>query len=107
MDEMFPLEIQAIRDSVNRFMETEVAPVIEDLERSGTFPRELIRKAGEMGFFGSVFPESVGGTSVGYLAAAVVTEEMSRNDVRFAACVNQQASLTPYCIYSAGVYVGK
>ena len=102
MDEMFPDEIRAIRDSVNHFMEAEVKPVIEDLESSGTFPRELIKQAGEMGFFGSVFPESVGGTSLGYLAAAVVTEEMSRNDVRFAACMNQQASLTPYCIYSAG-----
>ena len=95
MDELLPEDIRAVRDSVNRFMETEVKPVIEDLERSGTFPRKLIQRAGAMGYFGSVFPESVGGTSLGYLAAAVVTEEMSRNDVRFAACMNQQASLTP------------
>lgn len=102
MDELLPEEIRAIRDSVNRFMETEVNPVMDAIERKGEFPRELVRRAGAAGFYGAVFPESVGGTDLGYVAAAAVTEELSRNDVRFAACNNQQGSTCPQCIYSAG-----
>ncbi|MEL0113801.1 MAG: acyl-CoA dehydrogenase family protein, partial [Rickettsiales bacterium] len=102
MDELLPEEVTAIRDSVIRFMETEVNPVMDEIERSGIFPRELVKKAGAAGFYGAVFPESVGGTNLGYVAAATVTEELARNDVRFAACNNQQGSTCPQCIYSAG-----
>ncbi len=102
MDELLPNEITAIRDSVIRFMETEVNPVMNEIEKSGVFPRALVKKAGSAGFYGAVFPESVGGTNLGYIAAAVVSEELARNDVRFAACNNQQGSTCPQCIYSAG-----
>ena len=102
MDELLPEEIAAIRDSVIRFMETEVNPVMNEIEKSGVFPRDLVKKAGAAGFYSAVFPELVGGTNLGYVAAAVVTEELARNDVRFAACNNQQGSTCPQCIYSAG-----
>ncbi len=102
MDELLPPEIAAIRENVNRFMETEVNPYMDEIERKGEFPRELVKKAGAAGLFGAVFPESVGGTNLGYVAASVVTEELARNDVRFAACNNQQGSSCPHCIYAGG-----
>jgi alkylation response protein AidB-like acyl-CoA dehydrogenase len=102
MDEMLPDEIRVIRDSVNRFMETEVNPVMDGFEEQGEFPRDLVKKAGDAGFYGCVFPESVGGTDLGYVAATVVSEELARNDVRFAACNNQQGSTCPQCIYAGG-----
>ena len=46
MDEMLPDEIRVIRDSVNRFMETEVNPVMDGFEGRGEFPRDLVKKAG-------------------------------------------------------------
>ena len=49
-------ELEAIRDSVRRFMKTEVEPVIDDYEARGVLPRELIKKAGAAGFYGSAFP---------------------------------------------------
>jgi alkylation response protein AidB-like acyl-CoA dehydrogenase len=58
-------EIQAVRDMVNRFMQTEVVPVMDEYEKRGEFPRELVRKAGEAGLYGAVLPESVGGTNLG------------------------------------------
>ena len=102
MDEMLPDEIRVIRDSVNRFMETEVNPVMDGFAERGEFPRDLVKKAGDAGFYGCVFPESVGGTDLGYVAATVVSEELARNDVRFAACNNQQGSTCPQCIYAGG-----
>ena len=102
MDPMTPDEMEAVRDMVNRFMQTEVAPVMDGYERRGEFPRDLIAKAGEVGLYGAVFPEAVGGTNLGYLTATVIQEEMARNDVRFAACNNQQGSTCPSCIYFGG-----
>ena len=95
-------ELESIRESVRRFMKTEVTPVINDYEARGVLPRELIKKAGAAGLYGSVFPESVGGTNVGYLAAAIILEEISRIDIRFAGCSNQQSGTCPTGIYLAG-----
>ena len=98
MNAQLPEAIEAVRDAVNRFMEAEINPQMDAVERSGIFPRDLVRKAGALGLYGAVFPESVGGTNLGYLAAAVVSEELARNDARFAACNNQQASSCPPCL---------
>lgn len=95
-------DIEAVRDMVNHFMQREVMPVMDGFEKRGEFPRALIRKAGEAGLYGAVFPEAVGGTNLGYLAATVIQEEMARNDVRFSACNNQQGSTCPTCIYVGG-----
>jgi alkylation response protein AidB-like acyl-CoA dehydrogenase len=65
-------------------------------------PRELVRKAGAAGFYGSLFPESVGGTNAGYLVAVVILEEIARADVRFGACSNQQSGTCPAGIFLAG-----
>ena len=98
----FSPEIEAVRDMVNRFMRGEVAPVMDGFEARGEFPRALVRKAGEAGLYSAVFPESVGGSDMGYLAATVIQEEMVRNDVRFSSCNNQQGSTCPSCIYFGG-----
>ena len=95
-------DIEAVRDMVNHFMQREVMPVMDGFEKRGEFPRALIRKAGEAGLYGAVFPEAVGGTNLGYFAATVIQEEMARNDVRFSACNNQQGSTCPTCIYVGG-----
>ena len=102
MSHATPEEIEAIRDSVIRFMEGEVVPVMDQYEAKQEMPRHLVRKAGELGLFGSLFPESVGGTNAGYMAAVVVLEEMARLDVRFACCSNQQSGTCPLGIYMAG-----
>jgi isovaleryl-CoA dehydrogenase len=95
-------EVEAVRDMVARFMKNEVVPVMEDYEKRGEFPRELVRKAGEAGLYGAVFPESVGGSNMGYTAAAVIIEEMARQEVRFTSCNNQQGGTCPTCIYLGG-----
>ena len=58
MDELLPGEIRAVRATVNGFMATEVNPVMDEVEASGVFPRHLVRRAGALGLYGAVFPES-------------------------------------------------
>ena len=67
MDALLPDEITAIRDTVNKFMATEVNPRMNAIEASGKFPRDLVKKAGSAGLYGALFPESVGGTNLGHL----------------------------------------
>jgi alkylation response protein AidB-like acyl-CoA dehydrogenase len=95
-------EMEDIRSTVRRFMQMEVLPHMEEYETRKQLPRELIKKAGATGLYGSVFPESVGGTNIGYLAAVIILEEISRLDVRFAVCSNQQSGTCPTSIYLAG-----
>jgi alkylation response protein AidB-like acyl-CoA dehydrogenase len=102
MDELLPEEIPAIRDSVRRFMETEVVPVLDGFEARHELPRELIKKAGAAGLYGSLFPESVGGTNLGYTAAAAILEEISRIEIRFGTCFNQQGGNCPTGIFLGG-----
>ena len=49
MDSAMSEDLEAVRDTVNRFMQTEVVPVMDGYEKRGEFPRELIRRAGEAG----------------------------------------------------------
>ncbi|MGW4335433.1 acyl-CoA dehydrogenase family protein [Rhodococcus koreensis] len=95
-------EIEAVRDTVSRFMQSQVVPVMDEREKQGEFPRDLVRKAGELGLYGSLFPESVGGSNMGFLAAAIIQEEMARADPRFASCNNQQGGTCPMSIYAGG-----
>lgn len=69
-------ERAALRKTVRRFVEAEVLPHLNEWERAGELPRELHRKAGEIGLLGVSFPESAGGGGGNYLDALTVAEEM-------------------------------
>jgi acyl-CoA dehydrogenase len=66
----------ALRQTVRRFMATDVLPHLDEWERAGELPRELHRKAGAIGLLGVAFPEQVGGGGGDYLDALTVTEEI-------------------------------
>ncbi len=101
MDQMLPEEIGAIRDSIRRFMETEIVPNMDAYEERGELPRDLIKKAGDAGFYGCTFPEEIGGSDMGYLAAAIIIEEIARIDVRYGG-FNQNGGNCPACIFLGG-----
>jgi isovaleryl-CoA dehydrogenase len=97
-----PPELDAVREAVFRFMQAEVAPVIDALERERSFPHAIIAKMGAAGFFGAAFPESVGGSDSGFAAVAVISEEMSRTRPDFGYCMNLQAMTCPFTILNWG-----
>lgn len=66
----------ALRKTVRRFTETEILPYLDEWERAGELPRELHRKAGDLGLLGVAFPESAGGGGGDYVDALTITEEM-------------------------------
>ena len=71
-------DIDALRDSVRRFCDAEVAPRAAEIDRSNEFPADLWRKFGELGVLGITVSEEYGGAGLGYLAHCVAMEEISR-----------------------------
>ncbi len=70
--------VDLLRDAVETFAQSEIAPLAAEIDRSNEFPNELWPKLGEMGLLGVTVPEQYGGADMGYLAHIVAMEEISR-----------------------------
>ena len=71
-------DIDALRDAVRDFAQTEIAPRAAEIDHSDQFPMDLWRKMGDLGVLGITVPEEDGGAGMGYLAHMVAMEEISR-----------------------------
>ena len=71
-------DIDALRDAVRDFAQTEIAPRAAEIDRSDQFPMDLWRKMGDLGVLGITVGEAYGGANMGYLAHMVAMEEISR-----------------------------
>lgn len=67
-----------IRDSVNAFAQSTIAPRADEIDRANEFPNELWPQFGEMGLLGMTVEEAYGGTGLGYLEHVIAMEEISR-----------------------------
>ena len=71
-------DLEALRDTVHAFAQSEIAPRATEIDRSDQFPMDLWRKMGELGVLGITVPEEYGGANMGYLAHMLAMEEISR-----------------------------
>ena len=71
-------DIDALRDAVRDFAQSEIAPRAAEADRSDQFPMDLWTKMGDLGVLGITVPEEYGGAGMGYLAHMVAMEEISR-----------------------------
>jgi alkylation response protein AidB-like acyl-CoA dehydrogenase len=93
---------ELIRRTVRDFAEGEVAPVAEELDRTHSFPYEIVRKLGELGLMGIPFPEEYGGAGADSLAYALAVEELARVDSSVAITLCAHTSLGTQPIYLFG-----
>jgi alkylation response protein AidB-like acyl-CoA dehydrogenase len=95
-------ELAALRELVRDFGMREVRPHVIELEAAGEFPRALYRQMGELGFFGCIAPEELGGTAAGYRALAIVSEWLAWSYPPLSAGMNLQAATVPLTIANWG-----
>ena len=74
----YTAEHDAYREVVRRFVEKEIEPYAHEWDEAGEFPRELYRKAAEIGLLGLGFPEDYGGTEVDHFMWIVAVQELAR-----------------------------
>ena len=71
-------EVDALRDAVREFAQSEIAPRASEIDRSDQFPMDLWQKMGALGVLGITVGEEFGGAGMGYLAHMIAMEEISR-----------------------------
>ena len=98
----FSDEVRAIKDMAAKFAQKEILPTVAQSEKKHEFQRDLVRKMGELGFYGCPLPEEYGGSGLGFLAHAVVTEEISKVSGSLRAPFNMQTMGTAREIYQYG-----
>ncbi len=95
-------EHELIRRTVREFAEGEVAPVAQELDRTKSFPYEIVAKLGGLGLMGIPFPQQYGGGGGDTLAYALAVEELTRIDSSVAITVCAHTSLGTQPIYLYG-----
>ncbi len=92
----------AIQQMVRDFAKKEIEPHIMEYDEKKQFPVEIIRKLGELGLLGIIYPEEYGGAGMGYLEYALIVEELSAVDPSIGLIVAAHNSLGTFHIYNFG-----
>jgi glutaryl-CoA dehydrogenase len=95
-------EERAVQDTVARFTDERVRPIIGDAFDAGRFPRELVPEIAEMGLLGSSLPEKYGCAGLNGVSYGLICQELERGDSGIRSFVSVQSSLCMYPIYAYG-----
>jgi alkylation response protein AidB-like acyl-CoA dehydrogenase len=102
MDFEYSAEQIQLRKSIRDFAEAELAPHVLHWDENQIFPLDAIKKAGQLGLMGAIFPEELGGTGFGYIEYSIIIEELARVDPSVALIVAAHNSLCTNHIFLAG-----
>jgi alkylation response protein AidB-like acyl-CoA dehydrogenase len=91
-----------IQQTVRDFARGEVAPVAEELDRTKSFPYQIVAELGKLGLMGIPFPSEYGGGGADTLAYALAVEELARVDSSVAITMCAHTSLGTQPIYLFG-----
>jgi alkylation response protein AidB-like acyl-CoA dehydrogenase len=91
-----------LRRAVREFAEKEIVPFASEWDEEEKFPAEVIRKLGELGFLGVIFPERYGGAGLSYSDYALVIEELARADASVGITVSAHISLCSNHVFEQG-----
>ncbi len=91
MDFELPEELAEVQKLARDFSEKEIAPSAAKDDKEHTFRRDLVAKMGSLGFFGCLIPEEYGGNGLGFLAHALISEEIARIHSAIRVYLNMQA----------------
>ena len=90
MDFELSEELVAVRDLARDFAEKEMAPTAAKDDKEKNFRGDLVKKMGELGFYGTMIPDAYGGNELGFLAMVLITEEIARVHSAMRVAINMQ-----------------
>jgi hypothetical protein len=102
MDFAFSPEQEQLRDTVRKFAEAEIAPLVAAADEDECFPRELFRRWAELGLLGVRYPEEDGGAGFDKVSDCIVREELSRVNQAFASSWSAHTHLGIWPIWRIG-----
>src|ERR1700720_1125342 len=90
-----------VRDTARKFIEDNLIPIIEECNRAGRFPRELVKPMADLGFFGASL-KGYGCAGMSNVEYGLVTQELERGDSGLRSFVSVQSALVMYPIHAFG-----
>jgi glutaryl-CoA dehydrogenase len=102
IDSLFSEEEKMIRESGRDFVEEQIIPIIEQHNREGKFPKDLVPLMAELGLFGSNLPAKYGCAEMNNVAYGLVMQELERGDSGIRSFVSVQSALVMYPIFTFG-----
>ena len=102
IDSVLSEEERAVRDSVRRFVDERVLPIIGDAYVQGRFPKELIPVMGALGVYGANLPEEYGCAGLNNVQYGLIMQELERGDSGVRSFASVQGALAMYPIYAFG-----
>ena len=102
MDFSLTEDQRAVQEAAREFARGEVDPIVDEIGEAQRFPMEVIKKAGELGFLGVIFPEELGGAGMGYVEYVLVITELSKIDPSVGITIAAHNSLCTNHIYKFG-----
>ncbi|MBI4789578.1 MAG: acyl-CoA dehydrogenase [Chloroflexi bacterium] len=92
----------AIRDLAREFAQKEIAPIAARIDETGEFPRETVKKLGELGLMGIEIPQEYGGGGLDCLSYVLTIEELSKVDASHGTIVSVNNSLVCFGLNAFG-----
>jgi glutaryl-CoA dehydrogenase len=102
LDSVLTEDERAVRDTVRRFVDDRVLPIIGDCYVEGRFPLELVPEMAELGVFGANLPEEYGCAGLNNVAYGLIMQELERGDSGMRSFASVQGALEMYPIFAFG-----
>ena len=102
ISDFFSDEELLVQKASREFVDNEILPIIDKHFIEGTFPQDLVKKFGELGFLGMNLPEKYGCAGLSNIAYGLLCQELERGDSGIRSFVSVQGSLVMYPIYAYG-----
>ncbi len=102
MDFALTNDQKMLQDQVRKFAQAELAPRAPELDKTGEFPWQSLKKMAQLGLLGVIVPEQYGGSGFDFISLAIAIEEISRACASTGVIVAVNNSLTAYPIMQFG-----
>jgi glutaryl-CoA dehydrogenase len=100
-DSLLSDDERLVRDNTRKFIEDNLVPIIEECNRAGRFPRELVKPMGDLGFYGASL-KGYGCAGMSNVEYGLVMQELERGDSGVRSFVSVQSALVMYPIFAFG-----